>query len=114
MLIPSPTFRSSKKTFESFEKERFLAVSSPTEDPIIPEIDDVQNDIEDLEIPTAPQKNYKDISIDLLKSGPINPLEDTDLSLLLECLEPESDLDEPDEVWNWSQTFTKVSAEINS
>lgn len=67
-----------------------------------------------MEIPTAPKKNYKDINIDLLKKSPINPLEDTDLSILMECLETESDLEEPDEIWNWNKVFTKVSAEMNS
>lgn len=48
-----------------------------------------------------------------MKNNPINVDDKTDLTILIEALEPESETEEPDEVWHWNQLFTSVSAQIS-
>lgn len=57
---------------------------------------------------------YKELNMDLLKQGAFASLEDVDLSILAKCLQNESDLNEPDELWTWDKVFTDVTAKINS
>jgi hypothetical protein len=104
---------SKKNLFESIEKERFLNKSELTsvENIIdIPEIDDI--DIDDRLNEPPPKSAYKkELDVDILKKSNIN-LDTVDLTLLLEALEPEDEIEEKDECWHWTQLFTKVTAEI--
>lgn len=107
----------SKKTLDSFEKERFIASSPTSDDSLVPEIDDIQ-EIED--ISSEPPKNAtymnKELNVEILKKPDINitSMDDTtDLSILIESLEPEIDIAEPDDVWNWNNLFTMVAAQIS-
>lgn len=102
---------SKKNIFENIEKERFLSNTSPIEQKEIPEIEDftVEETIEH-----APVKSTfkKELNVDILKNSSVN-LDTIDLTVLMEILEPENEDDEEkDEVWNWHQLFTKVTAEI--
>lgn len=101
---------SKKNLLENLEKERFLP-SGSSDEVIIPEIDDVHNDVEDISEPPSKPLN-KELNVDILKRDTMNKL-DEDLSILIECLEPEEELNEPDEVWHWNQVFTSVSAQIS-
>ncbi|CAO1326186.1 unnamed protein product [Diamesa serratosioi] len=107
----------SKKSLDTFEKERFIASSPTSDDSLVPEIDDIQ-EIED--ISSEPPKNStymnKELNVEILKKPDINiaSMDDTtDLSILIESLEPEADIAEPDDVWHWNNLFTMVAAQIS-
>lgn len=78
----------------------------------IPEIDEIQS-LDEIAEPSSKAVFNKELDVDILKKNPINVDDKTDLTVLFEALEPESELDEPDEVWNWNQLFTSVSAQIS-
>jgi hypothetical protein len=102
---------SKKNVFENIEKERFLTSTSPETAKEIPEIDFIMDDsIEEQEEP-AKTSFKKELNVDILKNSSVN-LDTLDLSCLMEVLEPETEDEEKDEVWNWHQLFTKVTAEI--
>lgn len=88
--------------------------------PVIPDLDDMQDDLllnEMLEAPVVSVNRvatYKELNSELLKQGAFAALEDIDLSILARCLQNESALHEPDDVWTWEHLFTEVSAEIHS
>lgn len=102
---------SKKNVFENIEKERFLSDSLERYDDNIPQIDDIE--IEEKFTETPSNKDFKkELNVDVLKHTNINLDDAVDLTILLEALEQESDIEEKDEVWNWNQLFTKVTAEI--
>lgn len=79
----------------------------------IPEIEEIQSLDEISEPPTKAVFN-KELNVDVLKKNPINVDDKTDLSILFhEALDPENEIEEPDEVWHWNQLFTNVSAQIS-
>lgn len=104
---------SKKNIFENIEKDRFLNSLDNTSSEIdIPEIDDVEMD-ERINEPAQNRSAYKkELNVEILKSSSINLDDKVDLTILLEVLENESDLEEKDDVWSWNQLFTKVTAEI--
>ncbi len=57
---------------------------------------------------------YKELNSDLLKQAEFTAMADVDLSILGRCLQPENDLIEPDEEWNWEKLFTEVSSDIHA
>lgn len=103
---------SKKNLFE--EMERFLSSPGSREGSSmeIPEIDEIQS-LDEIAEPSSKAVFNKELDVDILKKNPINVDDKTDLTVLFEALEPESELDEPDEVWNWNQLFTSVSAQIS-
>lgn len=103
---------SKKNLFE--EKDRFLSSAGSGEGSSIeiPEIDEIQS-LDEISEPPAKSVYSKELDVDILKKNPINVDDKTDLTVLFEALELESELDEPDEVWNWNQLFTSVSAQIS-
>lgn len=104
---------SKRNVLESIEKERFLSSAGSRESSIeIPEIDEIQSLDEISEPPTKAAFN-KELDVDILKKNPISVDEKTDLTILIEALEPEAEVEEPDEVWHWNQLFTSVSAQIS-
>lgn len=111
-----------------FHRERFGS-SPPTtlsdDIPIIPDLDDLPDDllnemIDAAALPPPPVVSvnrvttYKELNSDLLKQGAFASLEDIDLSVLARCLQPESALTEPDDVWTWEHLFGEVAAEIHA
>ena len=104
---------SKKNVLENIEKERFITSASSRESSLdIPEIDEIQSLDEISEPPTKAVYN-KELNVEILKKNPINVDDKTDLTILIEALEPESEIEEPDEVWHWNQLFTNVSAQIS-
>lgn len=104
---------SKRNLLENIEKERFLSSAGSRGSSIdIPEIDEIQSLDEISEPPTKAVFN-KELDVDILKKNSISVDDKSDLSILIEALEPESEIDEPDEVWNWNQLFTTVSALIS-
>ena len=102
---------SKRNVLENIEKERFL--SSPVGSELeIPEIDEIQSIDEIAEPPTKSIFN-KELDIEILKNNIISVDDKSDLSVLIEALEPESEIEEPDEVWHWNQLFTSVTAQIS-
>lgn len=105
---------SKRNVLENIEKERFL--SSPTRDGAeiqIPEIDEIQSLDDDISEPPSKATFNKELDVDILKNSSINVDDKSDLTVLIEALEPESEIDEPDEVWTWNQLFTTVAAQIS-
>ncbi|XP_075152539.1 intraflagellar transport protein 43 homolog [Haematobia irritans] len=109
----------------SFDDERFglksPTASSPIDNiPIIPDIDDIKDDILMNEIaePASVAVNrvvtLKELNSDLLSQTAFTAIDDVNLSILTKCLQPQEVLDEADEVWEWQKLFTDVVAEINS
>lgn len=87
--------------------------------PVIPDLDDFQDNLlnDMVEAPVVSVNRvatYKELNSELLKQGAFAALEDIDLSILARCLQNESALHEPDDVWAWEHLFTEVSADIHS
>ncbi|KAL7741468.1 hypothetical protein ACLKA6_000788 [Drosophila palustris] len=114
-----------KSKKNSFDDERFQLKSAtssiPTDDiPIIPDLDDIRDEIllnEIVEPPSASinrEVTFKELSSDLLSQNAFSAIEDVDLSILTRCLQLQEGLDEPDELWEWDKLFTEVTAQINA
>ncbi|XP_055836782.1 intraflagellar transport protein 43 homolog [Episyrphus balteatus] len=111
-LLDDERFRQSSKSNDS---------SPPEEDiPIIPDLDDVKEDIIMNEIVEPPSVTVnrvvtlKELNSDLLSQNAFSAIEDVDLTILTRCLQAQDSLDEADEVWEWDKLFTDVTAEIHS
>ena len=103
---------SKKNIFENIEKERFLSNTSTS--PVERHIPEIEDFIVEETIEQAPKKTFKkELNVDILKNSSVN-LDTIDLTVLMDVLEPETEDEEKekDEVWNWHQLFTKVTAEI--
>lgn len=104
---------SKKNIFENIEKERFLSNTTSTS-PIERHIPEIEDFIVEETIEQVPKKAFKkELNVDILKNSSVN-LDTIDLTVLMDVLEPETEDEEKekDEVWNWHQLFTKVTAEI--
>ncbi|KAM0731665.1 Intraflagellar transport protein 43-like protein B [Formica fusca] len=111
----------SKMTSNIVEQERFRAVEKEEDDiPVIPDLDEIQEDNIPSEIASAPTINanrmtaYEELDTDLVKNAAFTSLDGISLSLLADKLYNENLVKEPDEVWNWNLLFTQISSEINS
>ncbi|XP_076296770.1 intraflagellar transport 43 isoform X2 [Lasioglossum baleicum] len=103
------------------EQERSRGIEKdPADDiPIIPDLDEIQEDsaLSDINTPTVNVNRvtaYKELDTDLVKNAAFTSLNGVNLSLLAEKLYNENLTKEPDEVWNWNLLFTQVASEINS
>ncbi|XP_032670551.1 intraflagellar transport protein 43 homolog isoform X4 [Odontomachus brunneus] len=113
----------SKTASNIIEQERFRALEKEElEDdiPVIPDLDEIQEDNISPEIASAPTINanrvtaYEELDTDLVKNAAFTSLDGVSLSLLADKLYNENLVKEPDEVWNWNLLFTQISSEINS
>lgn len=92
--------------------------SDEDDGPLIPDLDDVQDEEMTLQVADAPAvavnrvATYKELDNDLLKHVAFATLDDIDLRLLTRCLAPEAALKEPDETWHWDQVFAGVAGEL--
>lgn len=105
---------SKKNIFENIEKERFLSnTTTTTTSPVERHIPEMEDFIVEEPVEHAPKTTFKkELNVDILKNSSVN-LDTIDLTVLMEILEPEMEgEEEKDEVWNWHQLFTKVTAEI--
>lgn len=103
---------SKKNIFENIEKDRFL--STTTTSPVEKHIPEIEDFISEETIEHVPKTTFKkELNVDVLKNTSVN-LDTMDLTILTDVLEPETEDEEKekDEVWNWHQLFTKVTAEI--
>eukprot|EP00092_Neocalanus_flemingeri_P006648 GFUD01007174.1.p1 GENE.GFUD01007174.1~~GFUD01007174.1.p1 ORF type:complete len:218 (-),score=74.30 GFUD01007174.1:36-689(-) len=88
--------------------------------PIIPDLEEVEQEDLALKIAEAPNvavnrvATYKELDSDLLKHAAFATLEEIDLRMLTRCMAPEAALKEPDETWTWDMLFTDVSSELQS
>lgn len=105
------------------EQERFRMIEKEQEEddiPVIPDLDEIQEDNISSEIASAPIVNanrvtaYEELDTDLVKNAAYTSLDGVSLSLLADKLYNENLVKEPDEVWNWNLLFTQISSEINS
>ncbi|XP_071568497.1 intraflagellar transport protein 43 homolog B [Temnothorax nylanderi] len=105
------------------EQERFRMLDKEQQEddiPVIPDLDEIQEDNISSEIASAPIVNanrvtaYEELDTDLVKNAAYTSLDGVSLSLLADKLYNENLVKEPDEVWNWNLLFTQISSEINS
>ncbi|XP_076374346.1 intraflagellar transport 43 isoform X1 [Megalopta genalis] len=101
------------------ERSRGLEKDPADDIPIIPDLDEIQEDsaLSDVNTPTVNVNRvtaYKELDTDLVKNAAFISLNGVNLSLLAEKLYNENLTKEPDEVWNWNLLFTQVASEINS
>ncbi|KAH8391991.1 hypothetical protein KR215_012134 [Drosophila sulfurigaster] len=106
---------------ERFQISKSATSTIPTDDiPIIPDLDDVRDEILLNEIVEPPSGSinhevaFKELNSDLLSQNAFTAIENVDLSILTRCLQIQEALDEPDEVWEWDKLFTEITAQINS
>lgn len=92
--------------------ERFLSRDDESETIEIPEIDEIES-IDEISEPPNKTVFNKELDVDILRRNPINVDDKVDLALFYEALEPENEIEEPDEIWNWNQLFTSVTAMIS-
>ncbi|XP_037052441.1 intraflagellar transport protein 43 homolog [Bradysia coprophila] len=115
--------KSPKSATNVIEQERFSSITNTThfsddDIPIIPDLDDVQDDLLMSDLVEAPilaenrTATYKELNSDLMKQAAFTAMEDVDLSILGRCLQ--NDLAEPDEEWNWDKLFTEISSDIHA
>ena len=87
--------------------------------PMIPDLDDVQDEDMALTVADAPSvavnrvATYRELDSDLLKHVAFATMEgDLDLRLLTRSLAPEAALREPDERWTWDVVFADISGDL--
>ncbi|XP_011162122.1 intraflagellar transport protein 43 homolog A [Solenopsis invicta] len=113
----------SRATSNITEQVRFRMIEKENQEddiPVIPDLDEIQEDNISSEIASAPIVNttrvtaYEELDTDLVKNAAYTSLDGVSLSLLADKLYNEKLVKEPDEVWNWNLLFTQISSEINS
>lgn len=106
------------------EQERFLGPGNSKGDsdddiPVIPDLDDMQDEDLASEIAHAPSSTvnrvdtYKELDSDLFKHATFANLDDISLRLLLKSLNLESEIKEADTAWTWDLLFTDVASELH-
>lgn len=107
------------------EQERFGSPDAKRNDsdddiPVIPDIDDLQDDQLSPDIAQAPSvainrvATYKELDTDLFRHAAFTTIDDVNLQLLAKCLSPENDLKEKDETWTWDLLFTDVASQLHT
>lgn len=106
------------------EQERFRGPDQSKADsdediPVIPDLDDMQDEDLVSQIAQAPSAvvnrvdTYKELDTDLFKHAAFATLDDVNLRLLTRCLNLESEVKETDSPWTWDLLFTDVSSELH-
>ncbi|XP_069691811.1 intraflagellar transport protein 43 homolog A isoform X2 [Periplaneta americana] len=106
------------------EQERFRGPDHSKGDsdddiPVIPDLDDMQDEELASQIAHAPSVSvnradtYKELDSDLFKHSAFATLDDVNLRLLTKCLNLETDIKEPDTAWTWDLLFTDVASELH-
>lgn len=118
-------FRSKTNAQDPAELERFKSPErtkpdSDDEIPVIPDLDDLQEDELASQIAKAPSvvinrvATYKELDSDLFKHAAFATLDDMNLRLLTKRLNLEADIKEPDSCWTWDLLFTDVASDLNN
>ncbi|XP_021916918.1 intraflagellar transport protein 43 homolog isoform X2 [Zootermopsis nevadensis] len=106
------------------EQERFREPDQTKGDsdddiPIIPDLDDTQDEDMASQIAHAPSSvvnrvdTYKELNSDLFKHATFATLDDVSLRLLTNCLNLESEIEEDDTTWTWDLLFTSVASDLH-
>ncbi|XP_026274174.1 intraflagellar transport protein 43 homolog isoform X2 [Frankliniella occidentalis] len=111
------TLKSAKERFKSPERTK---PDSDDDIPVIPDLDDLQEDELTSQIAKAPSviinrvATYKELDSDLFKHAAFATLDDMNLRLLTKRLNLEADVKEPDSCWTWDLLFTDVASDLNN
>uniref|UniRef100_A0A2K5JR52 Intraflagellar transport 43 n=1 Tax=Colobus angolensis palliatus TaxID=336983 RepID=A0A2K5JR52_COLAP len=96
-----------------------LASLEEADTPIIPDLEEVQEEDFVLQVAAPPSiqikrvMTYRDLDNDLMKYSAIQTLDgEVDLKLLTKVLAPEHEIREDDVGWDWDHLFTEVSSEV--
>uniref|UniRef100_A0A2K6SLR1 Intraflagellar transport 43 n=1 Tax=Saimiri boliviensis boliviensis TaxID=39432 RepID=A0A2K6SLR1_SAIBB len=96
-----------------------LASLEEADIPIIPDLEEVQEEDFVLQVAAPPSiqvkrvMTYRDLDNDLMKYKAIQTLDgEIDLKLLTKVLAPEHEVREDDVGWDWDHLFTEVSSEV--
>ncbi|XP_073972783.1 intraflagellar transport 43 isoform X2 [Rhodnius prolixus] len=115
--------RKDSTSFIDNEKLRSLSPLSREESeddiPLIPEIDEVQDEDFLGDIAEAPEipshiASFTQLNSELKKMAAFTVIDDINLTFLSKYLYQESDLKEGDSRWSWDLLFTEVSSDLRS
>ncbi|XP_066280521.1 intraflagellar transport protein 43 homolog A-like [Branchiostoma lanceolatum] len=117
--------RGKKSMDDAVEDARLRSDSPPRRDdsdediPVIPDLDDVQEEDMATQIAAPPSlqvnkiATYRELDTDLFKQAAFLILDDEiDLKPLAKCLSAETDVLEEDKPWDWDRLFTEVTSEL--
>ncbi|XP_030854213.1 intraflagellar transport protein 43 homolog A isoform X2 [Strongylocentrotus purpuratus] len=103
------------------QESRSKAHDSDDDMPVIPDLDDVQEEDMATQIAAPPSVpvnrviTYRELDNDLLKHSQLLTLDnEIDLKLLSKALSAESEVMEEDKPWDWDHLFTEVSSELQT
>ncbi|XP_026274173.1 intraflagellar transport protein 43 homolog isoform X1 [Frankliniella occidentalis] len=105
---------------ERFKSPERTKPDSDDDIPVIPDLDDLQEDELTSQIAKAPSviinrvATYKELDSDLFKHAAFATLDDMNLRLLTKRLNLEADVKEPDSCWTWDLLFTDVASDLNN
>ncbi|CAH1263255.1 IFT43 [Branchiostoma lanceolatum] len=125
-FICGPCRPEGKKSMDdAVEDARLRSDSPPRRDdsdediPVIPDLDDVQEEDMATQIAAPPSlqvnkiATYRELDTDLFKQAAFLILDDEiDLKPLAKCLSAETDVLEEDKPWDWDRLFTEVTSEL--
>ncbi|KAB0397477.1 hypothetical protein E2I00_019713 [Balaenoptera physalus] len=99
----------------------FLAPPLIADIPVIPDLEEVQEEDFVLQVAAPPSiqvnrvMTYRDLDNDLMKYAAFQTLDgEIDLKLLTKVLAPEHEVREDDVSWDWDRLYTEVSSELLS
>lgn len=105
---------------DRFKSPERTKPDSDDEIPVIPDLDDMQEEEFTSQIAKAPSvivnrvATYKELDSDLFKHAAFATLDDMNLRLLTKRLNVEADVKEPDSCWTWDLLFTDVTSDLNN
>ncbi|CAH1792561.1 unnamed protein product [Owenia fusiformis] len=95
--------------------------NSDNDIPVIPDLDDVQEEDMSNQVAQAPTmlvnrvSTFRELDNDLLKHAAFLTLDnEIDLKILAQCLSSEADVTEEDKPWDWDRLFTEVSYDLTT
>lgn len=114
------SIRLPQNSSERFKKTTTAQNMLDDDIPIIPDMDDLQDEVFLNNMSEAPTvavnrvETYKELTSELLRHAAFASLEDVDLLILTRCLQNESSLDEADVAWSWNKVFIDLVADIHA
>ncbi|XP_039276868.1 intraflagellar transport protein 43 homolog isoform X1 [Nilaparvata lugens] len=121
-LTKSGKFRAN--SINLIEQERFQSPEKAESDddiPLIPDLDELQDEENISEIARAPSvggkrvASFSELDSDLLKKSALSTLDnDINLTLLSSHLQPEEHVKEVDSTWTWDLLFTEVASDLRT
>ncbi|XP_026464483.1 intraflagellar transport protein 43 homolog A-like [Ctenocephalides felis] len=119
--IGQPRVVSSKNIAEQERTRDIRNDESDSEIPVIPDLDDLEDDILSLSINDIDNIHskttaYRELNTDVIQQGVydmVSCLDGVDLSVLIRFLQEENDIIESDEPWTWDSLFTEVTSSLH-